>query len=183
MELSDYLAYAPDNVIRDCCKAIVQWSRGKRYVQPDSLTAYMLSEDFIVGSRPIYLRRARTITMSQQGKNKNLMDSIERLLESGLIEEDDIRNSYISWTTNMAKHRFGQCNQMFRVITVNPILDDDRVPDRILDFVVYHEILHLRQDLSKIRRPHNAQFKSWEHRFPGYDEAEEYLRQIYSILR
>ena len=181
--LSDYLLEAPDKVLNDTCKAIVNWSQGRKFVPPQSLGEYVRSEAFIVASRPKYLSRSRSFLMSQQGTCKNLMDSIERLLESGLVFEDDIRNSYITWTEHMAKHKFGQCNQMFRVISVNPILDDDRVPDSVLDFVIYHEILHLRQDTSKIRRPHNAQFRAWEHMFPDHLEAEDYLRNIYSILR
>lgn len=180
IELSDYLKEAPDGILRDCCKSIVQWSLGKRYVAPQSLKDYIHSDDFIVGSRPIYLDRCRSLTMSQQGRCKNLIDSVERLMDEGLVFDTDIGNSYFSWATHMAKYRFGQCNQNFRVVSVNPILDSDDVPDYIVDFVVYHEILHLRQDMTKAHRPHNAQFRSWERMFPQYDEAEEYLKNFYS---
>lgn len=180
MEMSDYLEHAPDSVLRDGAKAIVQWSLGKRFVQPASVSAYIRSEDFIVHGRPKYLKRARTLALTQQGRTKNLLDSVERLRDSGLVMDDDLRNSYITWATHMQKYRFGQCNQVFRVVSVNPVLDRDDVPDSVVDFVVYHEILHLRQDTSKIRRPHNAQFRSWEHLFPGYQEAEEYLKKVYS---
>jgi len=183
VELSDYLSDAPDIVIRDACKAIVKWTRSGRYVAPDSLLQYVRSQDFIVKCRPVYLKRCRSLSMTQQGHTKNLIDSVERLMEAGLVNEDDIRNSYYTWASHMAKYRFGQCNQTFRVVSVNPILDDDRVPDVILDYVIYHETLHLRQDTSKNRRPHNAQFRSWEHMFPDYDKAEQYLRNIYTTLK
>ena len=120
--------------------------------------------------------------MTQQGRSRNLIDSVERLMESDLVVDSDITNSYFTWAEHMAKYRFGQCNQTFRVVSINPVLDDERVPEWILDYVIYHEILHLRQDMSKKHRPHNAQFKSWEHRFPEYDKAEQYLRNIYSTL-
>jgi predicted metal-dependent hydrolase len=183
VELSDYLQDAPDAVIRDTCKSIVAWSRGRRYVSPESLSQYVRTPEFIVSSRPKYLKRCRSLMLTQQGRCKNLIDSVERLMEAGLVEDDDIRNSYYTWADHMAKYRFGQCNQTFRVVTVNPILDDDRVPDEIVDYVVYHETLHLRQDTSKHHRPHNAQFRSWEHQFPDYDKAEQYLRNIYTILK
>jgi len=142
----------------------------------------MHSDDFIVSSRPVYLKRTRSLQLTQQGRSKNLIDSVERLLDSGLIGEDDFRNSYYTWASSMAKHKFGQCNQIFRVVSVSPILDDPRVPDYVLDFVIYHETLHLRQEAGKNRRPHNAQFKAWERAFPEYDAAEDYLKNIYSIL-
>ena len=180
IELSDYLEEAPDNVLRDVCRSIVQWSLGRRFSAPQSLSDYIHSDSFIVSNRPKYLRRSRSFLMSQQGRNKNLIDSVERLMYNDLVYDDDIRNSYFTWATHMAKYRFGQCNQTFRVVSVNPILDSDDIPDHVLDYVVYHEILHLRQDMSKKHRPHNAQFKSWEHMFPGYEEANRYLRNIYS---
>ena len=180
IELSDYLLDASDNVLNDTCKSIVRWSMGYRYEQPESLGAYVRSSDFIVASRPKYLSRSRSLSMTQQGRFKNLIDSVERLMHEDLVFDDDIRNSYFTWATHMAKYRFGQCNQTFRVVSVNPVLDSDQVPDRILDYVIYHEILHLRQDMSKKHRPHNAQFRSWEHMFPDYDKAEQYLRNIYS---
>ena len=181
IELTDYLLDAPDQVLRDLCSAIAGWSRGKRFVLPESFTRYVMTDDFVVRNRPKYIQRSRSITCTQQGRCRDLMDSIERLLDSGLVLPSDIENSYISWASNMARYRFGQCNQMFRVISINPILDSEDVPDHVVDFVVYHEILHLRQDRSKRRRPHNAQFRGWEHQYPGYEKAERFLRNIYSM--
>ena len=183
IELSDYLADAPIGVLNDECTAIAKWSLGHKYVQPQSMTDYLLSSDFIVRSRPLYLSRCRTLTMSQQGRSKNLLDSVERLLKMGLALDSDIRNSYFSWATHMARFKFGQCNQTFRVVSINPDLDSDAVPDEVVDYVVYHEILHLRQDMSKNHRPHNAQFRSWEHMYPGYDAMEDYLRRFYTVKR
>ena len=183
IELSDYLENAPISVLNDECTAIVAWSRGKKYVQPESLSDYIRSADFIVGNRPTYLRRCRTVSMTQQGKSKNLIDSVERLMDMELVYDTDIRNSFFTWATHMAKFKFGQCNQTFRVVSVNPDLDSDSVPDEVVDYVVYHEILHLRQDPTKNRRPHNAQFRSWEHMFPDYDSMEEYLKKFYTKRR
>jgi len=179
IELSDYLDDAPDHVIRDTCKAVVSWAVRGKYNTPKSLMDLIHSEKFIVGKRPLYLERSRTVTMDQQGRCKNLLDSVERLRDNGLICDDDIRNSFFSWVDHMSKYKFGQCNQLFRVVTVNPVLDSDEVPDYVLDFVIYHEILHLRQDPTKNRRPHNSQFKCWERQFPLYDDAERYLKNFY----
>jgi len=179
IEMSDYLEGAPDEVLNDECKVIVKWSMGERFSQAPSVEEYINSEEFIVGSRPKYLRRSRTFTMSEQGRCKNLLDSIERLLEMDLVHDTDIRNSYITWATHMAKNKFGQCNQTFRVISINPDLDSVDVPDELVDYVVYHEILHLRQDRTKKRRPHNAQFRGWEHMYPDYQAWDQYLSRFY----
>ena len=180
IEMSDYLEDAPDRVLRDSCKAIVQWSMGRKYVQPESLSEYIRSDDFIVTARPKYLKRSRSLSLTQRGKCKDLIESVERLMDRDLVNEADITNSYYTWADHMAKYKFGQCNQTFRVVSVNPVLDSNDVPDVILDFVIYHETLHLRQDMSRSHRPHNAQFRCWERMFPEYDMAESYLKSFYS---
>ena len=149
IELSDYLQNASDKVLSDTCKAIVGWSMGKKYISPESLSTYVRSEDFIVKNRPTYLKRSRSFLMTQQGRSRNLIDSVERLMESDLVVDSDITNSYFTWAEHMAKYRFGQCNQTFRVVSINPVLDDERVPEWILDYVIYHEILHLRQEIGR----------------------------------
>lgn len=183
VELSDYLRDAPISLLNEECEAIVAWSRGKKFVQPKSLGEYLRTDEFIIANRPEYLRRARSYTMSQQGNCRNLLDSVERLRESELIYDTDIVNSYFTWALHMAKYRFGQCNQTFRVVSVNPDLDSPNVPENVLDYVIYHEILHLRQDTSKNHRPHNAQFRNWEHLFPDYEGIEDYLKRFYTSSR
>ena len=90
----------------------------------------------------------------------------------GLISEADYRNSSYTWIKNKTTTFWGRCNLIFRVVSINPMLDDQRIPDTVLDRVVYHETLHLRQSTMGVWRGHDKQFIEWENRFPGLKETD-----------
>ena len=67
---------------------------------------------------------------------------------------------------------------MFRVVGISSVLDDPSVPDSVRDFVVYHECLHLRQKFRIPHNAHNALFREYEHRFPDWEGAEDFLTRL-----
>lgn len=71
------------------------------------------------------------------------------------------------------------CTLEERFIKVNTLLDDSRVPMWYLEFVVFHEMLHLHlghkhytDDISE--KDHTPRFNSLEKRHPKYERACEY---------
>lgn len=64
-----------------------------------------------------------------------------------------------------------------RTISVNPVLDSDKVPGYVLDWIVYHEMLHHVLPVEKAgkrRRFHTRSFKALERAFDRYEEAVEW---------
>jgi predicted metal-dependent hydrolase len=72
---------------------------------------------------------------------------------------------------------------MMRVVAISSALDDDSVPENVVDYVVYHESLHLRQGYRPFRRSHDIQFRTMEKLFPEYGDAEIYLRGLADKIR
>lgn len=79
------------------------------------------------------------------------------------------------------------CDFEERIIHVNSVMDDIRIPLWYLDFVLYHEMLHLQhgpQQYSETEYayPHSLRFKCMEAKHPNYKRATEFeekkLRQI-----
>ena len=65
-------------------------------------------------------------------------------------------------------------------IRVNPVLDSPRVPDFVIDWVVYHELLHHILPVEKSgdrRRYHTTRFRALERAYPLYNEAREWEQQ------
>ena len=53
-------------------------------------------------------------------------------------------------------------------------LDDPRVPSSLVDFVMYHELLHKKHGAVLVngrRLVHSPQFRAEERRFPDYSEV------------
>ena len=151
---------------------------GQRCQEPPSYLDHIRSDRYIVDNRPTYIRRSRNLLRSACGEVAYLHDSVQRLLDSGLLTESDISNSYMSWTRRDNVRRVGFCSTMFRVVGISSRLDSDDVPDFVRDYVIYHECLHLRQGYRPSRRVHDAQFRSWERLFPQWREAESVLRRL-----
>jgi len=72
---------------------------------------------------------------------------------------------------------------MMRVVGVSSILDDISVPEFVLDYVVYHESLHLAQGYRPGQKVHDRAFKENERRFPKHEEAEKYLKNIRANIK
>ena len=82
-----------------------------------------------------------------------------------------------------------QCVLEERFIRVNPILDDVRVPLWYLDFVVYHEMLHLHHGPQQFSAtgygyPHSIRFQCMEVKHPNYTKAVDFERnKLGAVIR
>lgn len=64
-----------------------------------------------------------------------------------------------------------------KIIRVSPVLDSQNVPDYMLDWVVYHELLHHVlpvEEKGNKRRYHTQRFKLLERAFDRYEEAKSW---------
>lgn len=80
--------------------------------------------------------------------------------------EMDERPTSVRWSTSM-KERWGSCTSVDRTIRISSRLQ--RVPTYVLDFVLFHEAIHLRFG------DHGAQFQELAARFPESPLAQAYL--------
>lgn len=178
IHVSDYLQDAPTEVLSDFCAMVCDRALGRKWAEPQSYLDHVRSDTFIVSHRPTYIKRSRNLLGTGCGETAYLHDSVQRLLDAGLLSSDDISNSYMSWTRRDSVRRVGFCSTMFRVVGISARLDSDDIPDSVRDYVVYHECLHLRQGYRPSRRAHDSEFRGWERAYPGWREAETTLRRL-----
>lgn len=86
----------------------------------------------------------------------------------------------LSWSRTVSRRRFGHYDAAHKCIVISQALDDAKVPEYVLDFVVYHELLHVLHPVQEgpRRRIHPPQFKRDEARFVQKDEAEAWLKRL-----
>lgn len=74
--------------------------------------------------------------------------------------------------------RLGSCDTERRIITIHPVLDNIVVPKEYLEFIVYHELLHivLEREYSKNGRriDHGKKFRQAEKEFYQYESARKF---------
>lgn len=176
MALSDHLADAPDEVILEFVGAMM---RGDRREEALPLYTEWVSRDgFAADRRRTFLARSRNLTRTPAGRHRDLRDSVRRLTAAGLITAADTEDAVFSWTCRPNLRRVGYCSTLMRVVAVSCALDDPEVPEHVLDYVVYHEVLHLRQGHRPFRRPHDREFAEAERAYPRKGECDAFLRAL-----
>ena len=87
----------------------------------------------------------------------------------------------LDWSRRLSSRVFGHYEFVGDTIVLNTLLSEDGVPAWVLDFVMYHELLHKKHGLrwSGTRAmAHTAAFRADERRFERYEEAERFLRRL-----
>jgi hypothetical protein len=88
----------------------------------------------------------------------------------------------LSWSKEVARHRFGHWDPDHQAVVISQVLDDPKVPEFVLDYVLYHELLHIlhpvKMGAGSKRIVHSAAFKRDERRFPDWQEAEKWITRL-----
>lgn len=179
VRISDYLQGAPEDVLSDFGEMVVRRAKGLRWSAPDSFVGFVDTDEFVRTRRPVFVRRSRNLLRTDMGRHAFIPDSLQRLLDCGLLSPSDIDNSWFSWTRRENVRRLGFCATMFRVVGISSVLDSDDVDEAVRDYVVYHECLHLRQGYRPDRRTHDAEFRRWERSYPDWEGCERRLRSLH----
>jgi hypothetical protein len=176
-KVSDYLADAPPEVIEGIARIIfsrISGSGSKEY--PKNMEEWLTNCEFAKANRPTYLRRSRNLTGSAKGKCRDLTESYNRLVEQGMIPQmDDI---VFTWTKEPNIRRVGYCSVLMRVIAISSVFDTESIPEFVLDFIVYHEMLHMMRGFDPLGKLHDAEFQAEESKYPMKTESEEWLRRL-----
>lgn len=95
---------------------------------------------------------------------------------NGLLKKPGMR-----WGSVTAKRTFGSYRFSEDRLTISPALDAEEIPAWVLDFVVFHELLHKAHGLTtkgNRRYAHTAAFRAAERAHPRYTEAEAFLKKL-----
>ncbi|MBM4236978.1 MAG: M48 family metallopeptidase [Euryarchaeota archaeon] len=178
--VSDYLETADDGILVDFGHSLLTRAsrRNRRERYSEKLRSWLRSPPFIEANRPTYLDRSRNLSLSAEGGAYDLNEIRLALKDRGLI--NDSSDAFISWTVKDNRHRVGYCSVLMKVIAVSSVLDSESVPPFVPEYVLYHELLHLETSEDCLTAGHGAAFRARERLYPGWREAEEWLKRLSS---
>jgi hypothetical protein len=87
----------------------------------------------------------------------------------------------MTWSGNKALRSLGHYDPAHNTIVVSRVFDGPRVPRYAIDYLVYHEMLHLRHPVKlrgSRRVVHPAAFREEEKLFPQLEAAQEFLKRL-----
>jgi hypothetical protein len=87
----------------------------------------------------------------------------------------------LGWSRRLSRTTLGHFDPSHNAIIISRVLDSEKVPKIALEYVLFHEMLHLRfpvEHRGARRCVHTSEFKEAEREFAGWREAKELLKKI-----
>jgi predicted metal-dependent hydrolase len=87
----------------------------------------------------------------------------------------------MTWSANDSRRLLGHYDPAHNAIVVSRIFDDARMPRYVVEYLVYHEMLHLKHPVQlrgSRRCVHSPEFQSEEQLFPRLRDVKRYLRML-----
>lgn len=181
VRLSDLLEGAPETVLR----AIAHILLAKMYRKPIDpghaarYRRYVSSNDLTGKARLIRQIRGRKRIVPAQGHAYNLeevFDDLNTRFFRGLLGRP-----LLTWSKDLARNRLGHYDPAHNAIVVSRIFDHPRVPRYAVDYIVYHEMLHLKHPVKlrgSRRCVHPSEFQAEEKLFPDLQKAQQFLKRL-----
>jgi predicted metal-dependent hydrolase len=181
VRLSDLLEGAPEPVLR----AIAHILLAKMYRKPVNpghaarYRRYVSSHDLTRKARLIRQIRGRKRIVPAQGHAYNLEEIFDRL--NARFFRGLLGRPILTWSKDLARNRLGHYDPAHNAIVVSRIFDHPRVPRCAVEYIVYHEMLHLKHPV-KVRGSrrcvHPAEFQAEEKLFPDLQRAQQFLKRL-----
>jgi predicted metal-dependent hydrolase len=181
VRLSDLLEGAPEAVLR----AIAHILLAKMYrktVDPGHATRYrryVSSHDLTKKAHLIRQMRGRKRIVPAQGHAYNLEEIFDDL--NGRFFYGLLARPLLTWSRDRARNRLGHYDPAHNAIVVSRIFDHPRVPAYAVEYIVYHEMLHLKHPVKlrgSRRCVHPVKFQAEEKLFPDLEKAQQFLKRL-----
>lgn len=113
------------------------------------------------------------------GQTRNLEDSFQRVNQEYF--EGGLAQPHLVWNNRLTHRKFGHYQWDTDTIMVSSSLDQQHIPTLVVDFVIYHELLHkkLGARLAKQNRiAHSREFRDLENQFRNSSKARQLLNKL-----
>jgi hypothetical protein len=181
VRLSDLLEGAPDTVLR----AIAHILLAKMYRQPIDrgqaarYRKYVASHEIVRKTHLVRRIRGRKRLRPARGMVYDL-DAIFETLNTRFFHGLMARPR-MSWSQTKTWRILGHYDPAHNAIIISRIFDHFAVPAYVLEYIVYHEMLHLKHPVrlrGSRRCVHSAEFQAEEKLFPHMAQANAFLKRM-----
>jgi len=181
VHLSDILEGAPESVLR----AISHILLAKLYRKPiDAAHAnryrrFAASEAVVRQSERIRQTRGRKRISTACGDHYDLdeiFDALNLRFFHGLMGRPQL-----TWSEHSARRLLGHYDAAHNTIMVSRVFDRRSTPRCAIEYLMYHEMLHLRHPVKAKngrRCVHSREFQAEENLFPQLEQAKKYLKTL-----
>ncbi len=181
VRLSDLLEGAPEPVLHAILHILVA-KLYRKEIDPAHAARYRKftgSQAMMAKTHIIRQMRGRKRIEGPKGQHYDLeevFDELNRHFFHGLMARPQM-----TWSGIHARQSLGHYDPAHNTIVVSRIFDRPGVPRYAVEYLVYHEMLHLRHPVKlrgSRRCVHPVAFQEEEKLFPHLEQAKKYLKQL-----
>ena len=181
VRVSDLLEGAPEPILR----ALAHILLAKMYRKPierEHSTRYrrhISGHDLSRKAHLVQQIRGRKRLDSARGHTydlENIFEDLNSRFFHGLLARPRM-----TWSREHARNRLGHYDPAHNAIVISKVFDHPRVPQFVTEYIVYHEMLHLKHPVKlrgSRRCVHSPEFQAEEKLFPKLDEVKRFLRRL-----
>jgi len=181
VRLSDICKNSPPEVLRALAFVLVARLLGKKVpaVHERTYRDYSLTPEVMRSSDLARRGRGRKMISSAKGSVYDLGKMFSKL--NRRYFDSTLEKPALTWSQRKTRSILGHHDQVYETITISKSLDSSQVPDWFVEYILYHEMLHIRHMARMIngrRYYHTTAFRLDERRFARYDDAQRWLEQV-----
>ena len=179
--VSDLLQGAPESVLHAIAHILLAKLYRKDIDRAENTRyrRYVSSHDLTEKAHLIRQMRGRKKVTSAKGHVYDLEEVFESLNTRfffGLMARP-----IMTWADHHSRQSLGHYDPAHNTIVISKIFDRPQVPRFAIEYLVYHEMLHLKHPVKlrgSRRCVHSRAFLDEEKLFPELDVAKKYLKQL-----
>ena len=181
VRISDLLSNAPPEVIRALAFLLVARLLSRKAPRDHERVyrAYAFSPDLLRKSDLARKTRGRKVISTSRGRVYDLeriFARLNRLYFDGAIDQPSL-----TWSQRRARSILGHHDAAHDTITISKTLDAAEVPEWFVEYIMFHEMLHIKHSARIIngrRYYHTPAFRAEERSYPRYEQAQQWLDRV-----
>lgn len=175
VKVSHHFRTAPDYIL--IYTAIIMLSKVyKTKVEKEIRMEYRQYAESLEDKLPVR-RHHRLDSYQAKGKIYNLSAVFSELNRQYF--ENNLKLPVLGWSRQKSYRRLGFYDEKRNLLVISRIFDDERVPEEISRYMVFHEMLHIHfpaKSKNGRRIIHGPEFKKVERSFPHFEEIQKWIK-------
>ena len=181
VRLSDLMRGAPLAALESCAALLLARLYRRRVPRQmrDAYREFSLQHTTRRRIHGVRRRRARRATRGPRGQHHDLaplFGDLNRQYFGGKLSAPAL-----GWSARPWRRQLGCFDPALRQIILNSRLDRAGVPRFAVEYVLYHEMLHVKHPIRRAAcglQSHSPEFRAEERRFAHYDRARRFLERL-----
>jgi len=186
VRVSDVLQQSPREVLFALASILVAKLYRRKVSEEHAYTyrQYTLRPEVLHASDSARRRRGYKLVTSPRGKFHDLDEVFDDLNERYF--NGALARPRLSWSQGKTRRILGHHDYVHGTIIVSRTLDSTAIPKFVLEYVLYHEMLHVKHPPRLVGGRtiyHGSEFRADEQRFERGGEATRWLEEIAAPVR